>query len=148
MLCKESITYQTDLKIEGVIAVTLDSRETFAVHLNDVFDKTGACMTQPEMKRDGEVPDSFAELAMLHESTSSHKTNGSRRKRSLEEIDDTLVKFTEDLHEAHLNPQVLDGSPQKGRKNKKTPIKSTAPTKKLRTSANVVLVSLYKKNIN
>ncbi len=39
MLCRNSLRYSAELKVEGLIGITLDNDEVFLIHLNEVFQK-------------------------------------------------------------------------------------------------------------
>ena len=37
LLCKNGLQYQTELRVQGVLGITLDNNDVFIVHINDKF---------------------------------------------------------------------------------------------------------------
>lgn len=52
LLCKNGLTYDTELKIQGLLAITLDTSEVFVVHINESFGGGTGCTTLTQNDRD------------------------------------------------------------------------------------------------
>ena len=57
VLCKNGLQYQRELKVQGVVGVTMDNNEVFYVHINEVYDgdrvrQLPSMSLQPEDKVD------------------------------------------------------------------------------------------------
>ena len=48
VLCRNGINYQKELRIEGVIGITVDKSDVFVVHINETFETHGLLHTQVE----------------------------------------------------------------------------------------------------
>ena len=55
VLCKNSLDYQVELKVEGVIGITLDNNQVLLVHINEAFDTKKVAMSPPKALGDGEL---------------------------------------------------------------------------------------------
>ena len=73
LLCKNGLQFQDELKVEGVIGITLDNNEVFVVHINEAFGVGGVEKPPPKDIGTGAVgATSLAELPGLV-STPSHR---------------------------------------------------------------------------
>ena len=55
VLCKNGLQFQSDLKVEGVIGITLDNNEVFVVHINEAYDGNKSMKSQPKNLGRGEL---------------------------------------------------------------------------------------------
>ena len=66
LLCKNGLQFQDELKVEGVIGITLDNNEVFVVHINEAFGEGGNPKPPPKILGSGAVDTtSLAELPGL-----------------------------------------------------------------------------------
>ena len=45
LLCKNGLQYNKELKVQGLLGITLDDEEVFVVHINKVFDEVQGKVT-------------------------------------------------------------------------------------------------------
>ena len=45
LLCKNGLQYQTELRVQGVLGITLDNNDVFIVHINEKFGDIGAAIS-------------------------------------------------------------------------------------------------------
>ena len=55
LLCKNGLQFQDELKVEGVIGITLDNSEVFLVHINEAFGSGGSAKLAPKALGTGSV---------------------------------------------------------------------------------------------
>ena len=55
LLCKNGLQFQDELKVEGVIGITLDNNEVFVVHINEAFCESGALKAPPKNLGNGSI---------------------------------------------------------------------------------------------
>ena len=55
LLCKNGLQFQDELKVEGVIGITLDNNEVFVVHINEAFGQGGDPKPPPKSAGTGEI---------------------------------------------------------------------------------------------
>ena len=57
LLCKNGLTYQDELRVEALIAITLDTDDVFIVHINEKFDSNGEKKTLATRSKETDRPE-------------------------------------------------------------------------------------------
>ena len=55
LLCKNGLQFQDELRVEGVIGITLDNNEVFVVHINEAFGEGGVQKRPPKNLGSGSI---------------------------------------------------------------------------------------------
>lgn len=80
LLCKNGLHYEKELRVQGLLGVTLDAEEVFIVHINEVLKSTGNDGNTGEKKKD-QRPTTQDELLLSSGDADQNARRGKRRKR-------------------------------------------------------------------
>jgi len=96
LLCKNGLTYDQELKVQGLIGITLDNLEVFVVHINESFGTSGApCVTLSQNSNERETAASTSD--------SDRQPSRKRHVPSQEDVVDlTRLVETPDIRPARL----------------------------------------------
>lgn len=96
LLCKNGLTYDQELKVQGLIGITLDNLEVFVVHINESFGTSGTpCVTISQNSHERETAASVLD--------SDRQPSRKRHAPSQEEVVDlTRLVETPDIRPARL----------------------------------------------
>ena len=98
LLCKNGLQYQTELRVQGVLGITLDNNDVFVVHINEKFDgdiggaisirndegdaaKTLLCGVRVDKKKSRDISESETPVSV---NTTTGEIGHRRRRRSRE----------------------------------------------------------------
>ncbi len=120
-LCRNTLPYQTEVCVEGLLGVTVDNKEVFLVHLNETILKEGVV---PTRKRTIEKQTNQDSESSLSSGTSDSESNSQpkskrKRKRKRKSSSSSRSKVTSQLdQDAHTDecdetPQVEQGKSPK-----------------------------------
>ena len=109
LLCKNSLNFKRQLKVQGLLGITLDDDEVFLVHINEQFqDNIGASSVALSGHREG--PATTAKLGAagaLRDTGSSDAYTGfrNRKRRRTSRISNAMIPTKRDAHsvDSHRN---------------------------------------------
>ena len=108
MLCKGGLKFQNELKIEGVIGITLDNSEAFIVHVNEAFAATGLTKCSPivldtDASGSSELTEVHSHSLVTHPAGKAHFLEEPSDSDAIICVDKTVATTEEDFSLSDIN---------------------------------------------